>query len=200
MSFYEFSASESVEAIRTVSYQCENCGRQYSYLFHARESWSKSEQTATKHVSSNERFDIATRLKKAVHEEAIDRINDTIKGLDEHKDFGFEKCPGCGYIQSWMLRSSIAKYKIKYIRIPSIIVAVLLFVVVSLLLINGKIRQDVESYGIFLVFGLWVIIYLIIRWIGTKIAQKEPNKTFGAVNRKNTPIVTWSEPKVIEEG
>jgi hypothetical protein len=199
MSFYEFSASESVEAIRKVSYQCENCGGQYSYLFPALGAGYKSEQTATKHVSSKERFDIATRLKKAVHEEAINRLNETIKTLDENKDFGFEKCPSCGYIQSWMLNSLIAKRETKYVRNPSIIVAVLLGVAAILYTSSGKLPIEAEPFLILLCV-LWVIIYFIIWLVGAKIAQKEPNKTFGVVDRKNTPVVTWSEPKVIGKG
>ena len=186
MSFYKVSASIDVKATRKVSYQCENCGGEFSYNYTLKRGGYQQDITG-KHFHTQ----TATKLQGDAYIEAVDALKKEITTMNEKKDYGYEKCPGCGYTQSWMQSSQISKTFITpFIIVTMVLVAAAFIVPASELFPISLALSCVSS------FVLWVVICLIIIGVSSK-RLKNSDKEFGDIKIKNTPTVVWSDPEVV---
>jgi predicted RNA-binding Zn-ribbon protein involved in translation (DUF1610 family) len=196
MSYYEVSGSVSAKALRTVSYECENCGKAFSYQFELVMGSTQTESTAAG-TNKDKLKKIVFRLKDKARPIALEKIQNEIKSLDASSDYGHEACPNCGYLQSWMIKawSKVDSDKVgKKVELPTIILTGI-FLVLAIVL---PIQVPSVSYLVscLLSFVLWSIGVLIIMRYALSFTNK-PNEDFGKVDKENTPAVTWSEPESI---
>jgi len=187
--YYIVDVSAKLKSTRKVSYQCENCGGEFSYLFTLEtDKWSDS---TTAYSDWRER---QRELEEKVFKQAKNFLDRHIDNLNSAKDYGYEKCPGCGYTQSWMMAAEASAQEDILWVTPMTIISLIFGVGSILIFVNGDavLLLCVSS------FILWLIIFFLFNWLGRK-KIKDPNKNFGIVERKNTPIVVWSDPEMVRD-
>ena len=188
---YYLTVIAKSEAIRTVSYQCENCGGKFSYQDSYSETCSRRDSRIGSPVPASARG----KLSKDASAGAIDQMNSKIKSLDEKESYGYEECPNCGYTQSWMLKERLEAHSRKLGRA----VALPFFAWIASLIWMYYIYDDVPPKP-WLLFSLvvWLIAtVLVFFWVLKKTLQ-DPNEKFGNVENKYAPTVTWKGPYLVK--
>ncbi len=192
MSFYQVSGGAAMRVTRKVTYQCENCGREFSYFFNL-----ESVRAKTVGVTGSSGHDkVRAELEKELSPEVIEELNKEVKALTESKNYGYEKCPGCGYTQSWMLGAESSAQASKNIFKPWILITMVL-VALTIIIIAVLNKPDFPYLVCLVSFVLWALVTFMTFKIGAKKLH-DPNEKFGVVERKNTPDVVWSNPKKSE--
>jgi hypothetical protein len=159
-----------------VSVECENCGSIYSYehtLHGFSQEWTKAR---------------AMGKAQAVLEDEIGRIRaGKFDFVAEHRP-----CPKCRYVQSWMLEP-VRRHRAwgwgiglgcgtYLVTIPAMFYAMSLFPV--------NISSPLSNcLGMFLIFGLPVIVLFVVR--ARVRATYQPNKDQGAPCQAKTPTVEF---------
>lgn len=173
-----------LKSTKIISYQCENCEGDFSYSITVRADAEKEEWTYRSGIENTRK-----KLAEIVYQKAYDELKDRIEIYKQ--DDGHEQCPNCGYTQSWMKSSASASRSCGLIGFLMLIISALLWLGVALL--QHKIN------GILLIASaviLWFFSLIVMFFFVRNNPQKDPNKSFGEVDRKNTPIITWTEIEV----
>ena len=184
---YFVQTSVKVKATRKVSYQCENCGGNYSYLFTIKQSSGIKDTT----VSGSEKQKQSKEFSENLRKETVEALKKQIESYTKAEDYGHEKCPGCGYTQSWMINSLKGDQFTRKAFVPWIVISGLF--IVGAILIFAYDEDVLLRCGVS--FLIWLFLSFLIFLFGF-IGMKNPNKSFGTVERNNAPIVVWSDPEV----
>jgi hypothetical protein len=107
-----------------VFYECENCGKKNQYkqpyekLLVKEQDTSKNEQEYKK---------AAMQVQTELWELAAKEVEILRKNKPDLGNFGYEKCPNCGQIQSWMLPAYQGARSAKLLAWPLTIITLALF-------------------------------------------------------------------------
>ena len=145
------NAGFQVQATVQVSVDCEMCGAAYAYPSTLMGYSNTKQQIAQENLS-----------------EKIERV----KAGDYHLVADYKPCPQCGYVQSWMIEPVRRKRGWIYGAEAALAVC-LLAILTEALLLPEDIRNN-AVLGIFLVFGVPVIVFFIARWVVMKTYR--PNR------------------------
>ncbi len=163
------------EATMVVTYKCENCGKNRTY----------------------EKFRYRPK------EDAIQKSESTLSGMSDtldslvdkahipvEKDMGSEKCPNCGYIQSWMLADAKDQ---RNGRVAIYVggVAFVISIIFILIATGGSIAVGT------VIFPLMVtaVVTLITGGLVMRYIPFHPNSKFGTVKKTGEPKLTWKIPE-----
>ncbi len=195
MSFYHIDISGKIEIDRTVKYECENCGQISSYTQTHLHPINESGQTAGK--QSSEAKALTKQLNQKVQRRAQAMINVWSSNKPEF-DLGTEKCPNCGYLQSWMQDERELKAIQRFIVYPIGIMSVILFFSYFFAgNFENRLIDFVRELACLAGFGLWVVLGIIFFLIGIGLVYLlNPNRKFGEVEKTNEPEILWSEARV----
>ena len=160
----------TAKANMVVSYECENCESTNRYI--AREiSNGVQIQTDIHSLSEGKKLELHAKARQALESEKAKAINSKI--------YGFQKCPSCGYTQSWM--------KISNYQFIAVTFFALLCPAVSMLFYFGDPKSGMSPL---IPIGLTLlgIIVIIIN-----VRTRSVNKKFGNVERINKPRITFED-------
>lgn len=195
MSDIYLKTSVKLKSTRKVSYQCENCRGEFSYLYTV---YGTAEKEGITYHDKAKRKQEMQEDREIVLLKAKEEIDNQISILTDSENYGYEKCPGCGYTQSWMIETERAEKRTNKIFIPMIIVSAIFGVGGIVILVNGRNVLPLCLGGLL----LWGIAIGFVFWLNirqmTKGEPKDLNKNFGTVSRRNIPNVIWSDPEIVE--
>jgi hypothetical protein len=121
-----------------------------------------------------------------VYQKASEELKERIEMYKQ--DDGYENCPNCGYTQSWMKPSASANRSCGLVGFLMLIISGLL---------GAGVAGTINERNAFLLIAsaviLWILMLLTMFILVARIPQKDPNKGYGEVERKNKPTVVWSE-------
>jgi hypothetical protein len=156
-------------AFRKAEYhcECENCGQKFSFceIRKFTESFSHS-------VSSLSSSEVGSWLNKSIR----DSINNTEEKKAEDVIDDIYKCPTCGYIQSWMRKRIITKWKWAGFYVCATLFIAIIFA-----------TGIIEKGSIFYFSCLLPILFLGFYFIGKKIHGR-----METVEKKNQPVINWT--------
>jgi uncharacterized integral membrane protein len=159
--------------VAKVSVGCEICENSFTY-----------NHTLSGHASSSNEgtaiYEAHERLKKQMDRIAAGNFD----LIAEHKP-----CPQCGYVQSWMILP-VRKHRGNNWGCALSAIAFLIGILLIILLQNTSLRND--YFGMFLVFGVPLIIYFIGRTIGGLLYM--PNKGRDVPHQTKSPNITFQAP------
>jgi len=185
-----------------VEAECENCGHKYTYSHHLS---SKVETGLKKEAipKVNEQTAILLReYRNIIYSGNFNRkewwlvklnfslSNSTWLKIDHRSGLGFEKCPECGYTQSWMvkpLQGSIARTG-----------AGIIAGIVALLIIIGILRSpDTDNILVKIIAGMVIAsfvafpLYHLLTFIFALpvVLFYKPNRKFSDVSRTTKPVI-----------
>lgn len=194
MSYYSVDVSCTVEIELTTKYECENCGRVSSYRQTYDTSVNERGQTTRKSKAAAQKLtrELSIKAQKRAKEMGEDWKTEGPESFEYH--ITYEKCPHCGYSQSWMQKYLRGRQRSKYIKWPFFIVsfAYILWYVNGLeSILNGLVGDLAGFNGIV----TWAVVAGITYLIGKGILKyTDPNRKFGAVETINEPTFIWGEP------
>lgn len=163
------------EATLVVTYTCENCGKKHKY----------------------EKFRYRPKEgAKSRRESPLSGMNDSLDSLVEkahipvEKDLGWEKCPKCGYIQSWMLADAKDQRNGRTAIYMGGITFVLSLIFI-LVITGGSI-----AVGTF-IFPLMVttVVTLFTGGLIMRFIPYHPNSKFPVVKKTGEPKISWIIPE-----
>ncbi len=194
MSFYNISSNLKVSIARNIKYECENCGKTNSYK-QKHEVGIFEEGTTVGKGQEEHR-----KVSQEIQSKANKRADDEIKRLREERpvfpNYGFEKCPTCGYIQSWMLEARSQSVVGKFVLLPIGVVTIIIAFVTILEMSNQFYGSD-AWLRCFVGIISWVVISFLIFYIGSIVSKLQAKQGLPRVNKINEPIATWDEPQII---
>lgn len=199
MKEYVVSNWANVKSTITISYTCENCGKISSYV---RPYWAQF-STTRRGYNLQKLEELAT---KDVNKQATDERNNIVSNkctweycqsypatYGSALNKGYEPCPNCGYLQSWMSSIDLEKRTRNFVTIPIYVITIILGW--FLWKISDVPNPSVVNTG--LLIALWVMLVFATRWFGRKLVNSTAsNKEFGKVEKTNTPKLTWSDPVI----
>ncbi len=154
----------TINAIAQVSVYCEMCGTTYGYEYPIYGYDSSARQAALD--------DLASKIK-------------CIEAGDYSDVADHRPCPQCGYVQSWMIEP--ARRKRGWQGAAGIALAACLIAILAMALIApDNIRND-AGVGLFIVFGIPVILFFLARVVIMKAYR--PNRAIAP--RANTPSISF---------
>lgn len=163
------------EATLVVTYTCENCGRKRKY---EKFRYRPKDEVKTK------------------SETPLSGMNDSLDSLLEkahipvEKDLGSEKCPKCGYIQSWMLADAKDQRNGRtaiYVGGVTFILALIFILVVS----GGSVAVGTFIFPLMVATAVTLLTGgLIMRFI-----PYHPNDKYSKVKKTREPKIAWIIPE-----
>ena len=194
MSYYQLDVSRTVKTDLTIKYDCENCGLGSSYTQTYDTSVHESGQTSSK--SNAEAHELSKQLSSKAQEFAQEIAEDWKSEGPASFEYHitYEKCPSCGYTQSWMLEYLRERLRSKYIKWPIVIMS---FAYIGLYFALERTLNDlVGDLATLSAIGVWAAAAFITYLIGTRFT--DPNREFGDVSKVNEPTFIWSEPIITQ--
>lgn len=163
------------EATLVVTYTCENCGKKRKYeKFRYRPKEGDKTRSETPLSGMNDSLD--SLLEKA--------------HIPVEKDLGSEKCPKCGYIQSWMLADAKDQRNGRtaiYVGGVTFVLALIFILVVS----GGSVAVGTFIFPLMVAAAITFLTGgLIMRFV-----PYYPNKQFKPVKKIGEPKISWIFPE-----
>jgi predicted RNA-binding Zn-ribbon protein involved in translation (DUF1610 family) len=173
----------------TIKYECENCGLDSSYRETYEETLSEGGQRATKAAAQELAKDSLIKVQKHAQETA------EIWRREGPEDFTYqhtnEKCPNCGYTQSWMLEYLRHTQRLEIITFPILILTLAYLLLWSAYLSNflNNLFGDFSDPVAIVIWAVAAGIFYLIRKNSI-----DPNRDFEDVSQENEPTLIWGEP------
>lgn len=182
----------TVKKTMLVNYQCENCEASSRYSVHLTASGKYRGQYIQDSGQQSMGKDAAAR-------KAMQNLREQIQKREKEGNYGHKKCPKCGYLQSWMIKSAQKRRD----TIMGGILAVLIFTLLSYFLpafrgmfsdvlsSNADMAERILSLFIAgIVFSLFWIPFIFLY----AFVPFNPNKKFKAAERVKMPSISYDPP------
>lgn len=196
MSSYSVYSTAKAEATRNVTYRCEKCDGEFSYKLVL--SQGAGEGGEDYFSSPESRHELAIKLKVKAGKSAIDLLNKQIETLTHEENYGFEKCPNCEHIQSWMLAHAKIDHFDSAKGLPIAIITILLGAIAYFLPRNAWFQIS-QTLSCIISFAIWLIVMKPLIDRAVKDSKEELNRAQEETERVNSPNVEWHGPILTED-
>jgi hypothetical protein len=178
----------------TIRYECENCGHHSSYKETYDETLVEGGYKSTKAAAQELARESSIKVQKLARETAEKWEKEGPESFRVQSTH--QKCPNCGYTQSWMVDYLQHTQRVEKIRFPILFGSLAYILALFAFGIHDKAFLYMGDLAGLLEFVIWAaavgIFYL------SRKKSLDPNREFEDVSKVNEPTIIWGKATITQ--